>query len=132
MTVVSEIFIPLGLLLGIIVSVVIFFFGTMITVEYLRREFHHNSRVCPIWSDTLNELMDSDVPVERRPAKNWIALGPVLVFVGDYPDDYGHESEHRDYPDRKTQKRLREYIARKHAIDIFDKVADNLNVAKSP
>lgn len=122
MSFVSEILIPLGVTIGIALALVGLWAGIMIAIRHIRVEFYHNSRVCPIWSDTLNELMDSDVPVKRRPAKNWVELGPVVIFVGHYPDDYGHEFEHTDYPDRKTQKRLREYIARKHAIDIFNKV----------
>jgi hypothetical protein len=132
MSAVSEVLIPLAVCAGLVVVVTALTLGAMLFIGYVRGEIYHATRVCPIWSETLNELMDSDVPVERRPAQDWVALGPVIIFVGDYPDNYGHESGHRDYPDRKTQKRLKEYIARKHAIEIFDKVADNLNVAKNP
>ena len=76
--------------------------------------------VCPIWSDTLNELMDADVDVlEGDLTSN---LGPASVNTGSL--EYGSKNTYSQkiYADRRTQKRLREYIARKRAIKMFDQV----------
>lgn len=98
--------------------------------KWALEEIDYQRKVCPIWSETLNALMDAEVPV--RVSYDYCELGPVRIYVGDYPSDYGHESLKRDYPDRLTQKRLKEYIAYKHGSNILKKASDNLNVAKSP
>ena len=93
-------------------------------------EIQYQRRVCPIWSDTLNVLMDSNVDVVI--GHEWCTLGTVRVYIGEYPSDYGHQHGRNDYPDRTTQKRLKEFLAYKNGSDILKKTTDNLNVAKNP
>ena len=95
----------------------------MLALQWAFKEYSYQKKVCPIWSQTLNAPMDAEVPVHVT--YDYCQLGPVRVYIGDYPSDYGHESLRRDYPDRATQTRLKEYIAYKHGSMVLKQAADN-------
>lgn len=108
--------VPLLIIFGILATIFI------LRVLFLR--FVRTERTCPIWSETLNLLMDADAKISE--AGRTTKIGPVFVWTSDWPTSYGHEyiSGDRAVPDYATQKRLRDYISRKRGIEIFEQVRD--------
>jgi hypothetical protein len=81
-------------------------------VIWASREILFQMKVCPIWSRTLNALMDADVEVSFSPS--WTTLGNVQIYTGGNDSEYGRALLRNDNPDRATQKRLKEYFAYKY------------------
>jgi hypothetical protein len=98
------------------------FIAAAFVVRELFIRYVRDARVCPIWSDTLNTLMDADAEVGCYGITT--KIGNVKVWTANWPFAYGHEATDGDYamPNYATQKRLRDYIARKRAIKMFDEL----------
>jgi hypothetical protein len=80
---------------------------------------------CPIWSETLNTLMDADVEVGVHAYRDEARLGPASIRL-TYPYSFGESLEGlKAKPNLKTKMRLRKYIARKQGISLFEKGIKN-------
>jgi hypothetical protein len=80
---------------------------------------------CPVWSETLNTLMDADAEVGVHAHRDEARLGPASIGL-KHPYSFGECLKGlKARPNLKTKRRLRKYIAFKQGISLFEKVIKN-------
>lgn len=86
--------------------------------DRMEREYRYAKTVCPIWTETLNTLLDSDSPISKNHGET-VTIAGVRIYLDGWRCEAGERTDTRQKIDRATQKRLREHLARKDAIEIL-------------
>ena len=84
----------------------------------MEKEYRYAKTVCPIWTETLNALLDSDSPISKNTGET-VTIAGVRMYLDGRRSEAGERTDTHQKVDRATQKRLREHLARKDAIEIL-------------
>jgi hypothetical protein len=90
-------------------------------------EHAYAKTVCPIWTDTLNVLLDSDSPITHHHGES-VSIAGVRIYLGGYRSELGQRTDTGQRVNRSTQKRLKTYLAQKDAIEILKRAEKEVAV----